>query len=146
MFGHDAILPIEVNLQTIRIAKQCELHGEDYWNVMFDELNELEQERINASENIVRQKESMSRYYNHRMKNKRFLLGNLVWKTILSFEKMPKTYGKWSQTWEGPYQITKIFSSNVYCLANVASEEIRSINGKYLKIYKPSMHEVKIPT
>ena len=25
VFGHDAVLPVEVNLQTIRMVKQCEL-------------------------------------------------------------------------------------------------------------------------
>ena len=113
---------------------------------MFDELNELEQESLDVLENIVRQKESMSHYYNNRVKNKTFQLGDLVWKTILQFEKKSRIYGKWSQTWEGPIQVTRVFSRNAYSLVDVASRaEIKSINGKYLKIYKPSMHEVKRP-
>ena len=98
MFGHNTVLFIEVNLQTIRVVEQCELPVEDYWNAMFYELNELKQERINALENIVRQKESISHYYNRRVKNKTFQLGDLVWKTILPLEKKSRTYGKWSQT------------------------------------------------
>ena len=113
---------------------------------MFDELNELGQERIDALERVVRQKESMSRYYNRRVRNKAFQLGDLVWKTILPFEKKCKTFGKWSQTWEGPFQIKKIFSGNAYGIVDVTSgAEVKSINGKYLKAYKPTMHEVKIP-
>ena len=78
VFGHDAVLPIEVNLQISHVAKQCELPFEDYWNATFDELNELEQERIDALENIVQQKESMSWYYNCRVRNKVFQLGDFV--------------------------------------------------------------------
>ena len=53
VFGHDAVLPVEVNLQTNLVVKLCELLVDDYWNAMFDELNELEQERLDALENIV---------------------------------------------------------------------------------------------
>ena len=48
VYGHDAVLPVEVNLQSIRLLKQDELPIDDYWNSMFDELNELE-----SQENIV---------------------------------------------------------------------------------------------
>ena len=88
---------------------------------MFDELNELKQESLDVLENIVRQKESMSHYYNNRVKNKTFQLGDLVWKTILQFEKKSRIYGKWSQTWEGPIQVTRVFSGNAYSLVDVAS-------------------------
>ena len=47
-----------------------ELLVDNYWNAMFDELNELKQESLDALENIVRQKESLSRYYNNCVKNK----------------------------------------------------------------------------
>ena len=53
MFGHDGVLPVEVNLQTICVAKKCELPVDDYWNALFNELNKLEQERLDALENIV---------------------------------------------------------------------------------------------
>ena len=44
VYGHDAVLPIEINLQNVRIARQDELPVEDYWNMLFDELNELQEE------------------------------------------------------------------------------------------------------
>ena len=79
----------------------------------------------------------MSRYYNHRVKNKTFQLNDLVWKTILPFEKKSRTYRKWSQTWEGPFKVTRVFFGNAYRLVEVVSGVvIKSINGKYLKIYK----------
>ena len=50
VYGYDAVLPIEINLQNVWIARQDELPIEDYWNALFDELNELEEERLNALE------------------------------------------------------------------------------------------------
>ena len=40
VYRHDAILSIEINLQNVRIARQNDLLVEDYWNALFDELNE----------------------------------------------------------------------------------------------------------
>ncbi|XP_072080932.1 uncharacterized protein [Arachis hypogaea] len=44
VYSHDAILPLEINLNTLRISRQNDLPVDDYWNVMFDELNELDSE------------------------------------------------------------------------------------------------------
>nr|KYP55932.1 Transposon Ty3-I Gag-Pol polyprotein [Cajanus cajan] len=43
VYGHEAILPIDINLQSIHIQKQNELPVEDYWNLMYDELISLEE-------------------------------------------------------------------------------------------------------
>ena len=54
-------------------------------------------------------------------------------------------YGKWSLTGERPYQIDKVYSGNAYKIVDIGtSQRIPSINGKYLKAYKPSIHEIKI--
>ncbi|XP_015970792.1 uncharacterized protein LOC107494250 [Arachis duranensis] len=60
VYGHDAVLPLEINLNTLRVLKQNDLPVDDYWNAMYDELNELDSERILALENIIRQKESVA--------------------------------------------------------------------------------------
>ncbi|XP_025628701.1 uncharacterized protein [Arachis hypogaea] len=87
---------------------------DDYWNVMFDELNELDSERVLALENMIRQKESVARNYNRRIKEKYFSIGELVLKVILPMEKKLKVLGKWSHTWEGPFQVIGLYSGNAY--------------------------------
>ncbi|XP_057746706.1 uncharacterized protein LOC130965971 [Arachis stenosperma] len=66
VYGHDAVLPLEINLNTLRVSKQNDLPVDNYWNAMFDELNELDLERILALESMIRQKESVARSYNRR--------------------------------------------------------------------------------
>ncbi|XP_057721398.1 uncharacterized protein LOC130935596 [Arachis stenosperma] len=56
VYGHDAVLPFEINLNTMRVMKQDDLPIEDYWNAMFDEMNELDNERIMALDNLVHKK------------------------------------------------------------------------------------------
>ncbi|XP_016199221.1 protein NYNRIN-like [Arachis ipaensis] len=136
VYGHDAVLPLEINLNTLRISKQSNLLVDDYWNAIFDELSELDSERILALDNMIRQKASIARSYNHRIKEKSFNIGELVLKVILPMEKKLKFLGKWSHTWEGPFQVIGTYSGNAYLIKDIESERvINSINGKYLKQY-----------
>ena len=68
VYGHDAILPIEINLQNVRIARQNDLPIEDYWNALFNELNELEEERLSSLEHLILQKKSIAKSCNRRIK------------------------------------------------------------------------------
>ena len=54
VYGHDTVLPIDVNLQSVGVARQDELPVDDYWNSLFDELNELNEERLYALAKIIR--------------------------------------------------------------------------------------------
>jgi hypothetical protein len=42
VYGQQAILPVEVNLDALRIAQQNKLSVVDYHNLMFDRLDEKE--------------------------------------------------------------------------------------------------------
>ncbi|XP_057760135.1 uncharacterized protein LOC130980476 [Arachis stenosperma] len=53
VYGHDAVLPLEINLNTLRVSKQNELPVDDYWNAIFDELDDLDSERILALDNVI---------------------------------------------------------------------------------------------
>ncbi|KAL1321631.1 hypothetical protein AAHE18_14G141100 [Arachis hypogaea] len=136
VYGHDIMLPLEINLNTLWVSKQNDLPVDDYWNAMFDELNELDSERILSLENMIRQKESVARNYNRQIKEKCFSVGELVLKVILLMEKKSRILGKWSHTWEGPFQVIGLYSGNAYQIKDIKSGNIiNSINEKYLKQY-----------
>nr|XP_025628487.1 uncharacterized protein LOC112721656 [Arachis hypogaea] len=63
-------------LSQVLWAYQNSPRVDDYWNAMFDELNELDSERILALDNVIRQKESVAQSYNHRIKKKSFKIGS----------------------------------------------------------------------
>ena len=146
VYGHDSVLPVEINLMSLRVQKQHEIPSEDYWAMMFDELDQLDEERLVACEHIIRQKETVARFYNRRIKSKSFLEGDLVWKVILPMDKKSKAYGKWSPNWEGPFEIEKVLSNNAYSIRKMGSGDAWSINGKYLKIYRPALSRIHIPS
>jgi len=60
-------------------------------------------------------------------------------------DKKMKFYGKWSPNWEGPYGVERVFLNNAYAIREIEkNSQIQTINGKYLKKYKPTIHEVSI--
>jgi len=42
-FGHDTVLPVEICLQSTRIQRQFEIHTDHYWNMILDELVDLDE-------------------------------------------------------------------------------------------------------
>ena len=142
-YSHDSVLPVEINLMSVRVQRQNELPTQDYWSMMFDELDQLDEERLLACENIIRQKEKVAKFYNKKVKAKVFSEGDLVWKVILPLDIKSKTLGKWSPNWQGPFKVVKVLSNNSYMIEEVGGLRlIKSINGKYLKKFRPSIYQV----
>jgi transposase InsO family protein len=67
VYGQQAILPMEVNLDALRIAQQDELLAVDYHNLMLDKLDEVSDERVKALGEIERDKLRVAKAYNKRV-------------------------------------------------------------------------------
>jgi hypothetical protein len=78
VYGQDVILPIEVNLNALRIARPNELLAVDYHNLMLNRLDKVSDERMWALGKIERDKLRVARAYNKRVKEKSFHVGDLV--------------------------------------------------------------------
>jgi hypothetical protein len=78
VYGQEAVLSVEVNLDALRIAQQNELSAVDYHNLMFDRLDEVSDERVKALAKIERDKLRVAKAYNKRIKEKSFQVRDLV--------------------------------------------------------------------
>ncbi|XP_020424491.1 uncharacterized protein LOC109950339 [Prunus persica] len=58
-YGHDAILPMEIAVQSLRIAHQHDLTGEDYSQAMLLELEELDASRIDTLNKLLAGKQAV---------------------------------------------------------------------------------------
>ena len=140
VYGQEAVLPVEVNLDAYRLAKQNDLNAMDYRKLMLDNIDEVTDKRILALNAIERDKLRVARAYNKKVKEKSFQVGDLVWKTILPLGTRDIKFGKWSSSWEGPYRIIKVIFGNSYMLETLQEERLpRALNGRYLKKYFPSV-------
>ena len=75
IFGHDAILPMEITMSAMRITRQNELTHSDYQDEMFVELDEIDEASTATLDSIVVQKQKVSKMYNKRIKENHLPLG-----------------------------------------------------------------------
>ena len=118
-FGHDAILPLEINVSSVRIQNQSGLHGEEYIQAMCQGIEDLDIARIEALGRIQEGKKAVALAYNKKVKLKTFEEGELVWKAILPLGAHVKGFGKWSPMWEGHFVISRILSKGGFYLADL---------------------------
>jgi hypothetical protein len=78
VYGQEAVLPVEVNLDALQIARQNELSTVDYHNLMLDRLDEVSDERVKALGEIERDKLRVDRAYNKKVKENLFQVRDLV--------------------------------------------------------------------
>jgi hypothetical protein len=77
-YGKEVVLPVEVNLDALRIVRQNELSVVDYHNLMLNRLDEVSDERVKVLGKIERDKLRVATAYNKRVKKKLFQVGGLI--------------------------------------------------------------------
>ncbi|CAN6699606.1 unnamed protein product [Malus baccata var. baccata] len=143
-FGQDAVLPMEINVSSVRIQNQFGLHSEEYIEAMCQGIEDLDIARIEALNQIQEGKKVVARAYNKKVKMKSFKEEDLVWKTILPLGAQLRGFRKWSPTWEGPFTVSQVLSKGGYYLADFEGKEQKHpINVKFLKKYCPTLWDVR---
>ena len=67
-----AVLPIEVNLDAYKLAKQNDLSAIDYHDLMMDNIDEVNDKRLKALKEIEKDNLRVARAYNKKVKHKTF--------------------------------------------------------------------------
>jgi hypothetical protein len=83
VFGQEAVLLVEINLQTCRVIKQGTPPAIEYTESMMDRIDEVPKRWLRALREIEKEKLSVARAYNKRVRERSFQVGELVWKMIL---------------------------------------------------------------
>ncbi|CAL2272385.1 unnamed protein product [Prunus armeniaca] len=117
-YGHDVVLPVEINVQSLRIERQSELSEEEYAKAIMKELEQLGPIRAKALNHLMVSKQAVARAYNRRVQGKTFEEGELVWRAALPLGAPVPEFGKWSPTWEGPFTVRKILGKGAYLLCD----------------------------
>src|SRR6185436_6074855 len=124
VYGQEVVLPVEVNLDAYRLAKQNDLSVVDYHDLMMDNIDEVSDKRLQALKEIEKDKLRVARGYNKKVRPKSFQVSELVWKTILSLGTKSNKFGKWSPAWEGPYKIVNVIFGNSYMVKTLQGERL----------------------
>ena len=141
-YGHDAVLPMEVIVKSQRVVSQNDLDIGSYHQAMNMELEELDETRVKALNQILLQKARVVKSYNKKVTIRRFDVGDLVWKVILPLKEKRKGTSKWDPNWQGPFRVHRVIGKGAYHLSDLNGYvQRRKINGKFLKPYVPSIWE-----
>ncbi|XP_059628796.1 uncharacterized protein LOC132271433 [Cornus florida] len=133
-YGHDAVLPMEMTIRSIRVAFQNNLTPADYNHAILAELEDLDEVRLNALYHIIAQKKKVMQAYNKKVKAKTFVEGDLVWQVKFSPGVKSLEYGKWTPNWEGPYLVKRVLIKWAYRLMDIDGGSYKHpVNGVYLK-------------
>jgi hypothetical protein len=99
---------------------------------MLDRLDEVSDERVKNLGEIERDKLRVGRAYNRKVKGKSFQVRDLVWKTIFPIRSRSNKFG--------PYRIEEVILGNSHMVQSIQGTSLpRVLNGKYLKMYYPSV-------
>jgi hypothetical protein len=144
VYGQEAVLPVEVSLQNLRITSQDYLLAKEYTELMMDKVDEAPESRLKTLEKIEKDKVKIAKAYNKRVVEKSFQVGDLVWTTTLPLGTRSGMFGKWLPRWEGPFRVIRVVPGNAYFMEDLEAHSLpKALNGKYLKHYYPSMWQVR---
>jgi hypothetical protein len=133
VYGQEAVLPIEIGLQNLKVIRQDSLSAKEYHELMMDKIDDVPQSRFKALQEIAKA-------YNKHVVEKSFQVGDLVWKMILPLGTRGGKFDKWSPSWEGSFRVIRVVLGNAYFMENLEGYSLsKALNGKYLKHYYPSM-------
>ena len=78
VYGQEAVLPVDVNLDAYRRAKQNDLSAVMYHDLMMDNIDEVTDVRLKALKEIKKDKARVAKAYKNKVKSKSFQVGELV--------------------------------------------------------------------
>ena len=113
-YGHDAVLPMELLVPSLRVSKQNDLNPQEYNKATMMELEALDGKRLQALDHIIIQKNKVARAYNKRVRRKSFEEGDLIWKVVLPIDSKDRKLGELSPSWEGPFKVYQVLLGNAY--------------------------------
>ncbi|KAI5349072.1 hypothetical protein L3X38_001959 [Prunus dulcis] len=133
VFGSEPVLPLEVQLPSLRVALQL-TNPDENANVRLAELEALDEKRLAAQQRLEIYQAQMAGAFNKKVNFRSFSIGDLVLTVRRPFVITRKMHGKFEPKWEGPYVITKVFSKGAYELSNSEGKCIYPcVNGKFVK-------------
>ncbi|XP_058722923.1 uncharacterized protein LOC131594738 [Vicia villosa] len=134
VYGMEAVLPVEVEIPSLRIMKDVELDESEWVQNRLDQLNLIDEKRLAAIGHGQVYQKKMRKAFDKRVRPQSYKPGDLVLKRIILPQGDPR--GKWTPTYEGPFVVQKVFSGGAMMLATMDGENFpHPVNADVVKKY-----------
>ena len=131
-FGTDAVVPVEVEVSSLRMVCYDEKNNDEGLKLALDCLHEV---REDTAQRMALYQERMMKYYNQRVKLNHFNPGDMVLWKVSQATKDPNE-GKLGPNWEGPYKVVRYSRRGSYYLEDTNGKPLpRPWNAEHLKKY-----------
>jgi hypothetical protein len=77
VYGQEAVLPVELNLETYRVARQEELSAREYAESMMMRVDEVHEDHLRALREIEKEKIRVAKVHNKKVRVRSFHIGEL---------------------------------------------------------------------
>ncbi|XP_049386460.1 uncharacterized protein LOC125850644 [Solanum stenotomum] len=134
VYGTEAVIPIEVEIPSLRIIVEAEIEDTEWVKSRLEQLALIDEKRFTSIFFGQLYQQRMARAYNKKVRLRNFEVGQLVVKGIISHQDEVK--GKFAPNWQGPYVIKQVLSKGALQLADMEEKAIDTIvNADSIKRY-----------
>ncbi|XP_019430087.1 PREDICTED: uncharacterized protein LOC109337544 [Lupinus angustifolius] len=122
VYGMEAVLPIEVQIPSLRVIMEAKLEDVEWVEARVDQLNLIEGKRLTTICHGQLYQRKIMKAHEKKIQPREFQEGELVLKKILPTHKDSR--GKWTPNYEGPYVVKRAFFGGALILTNMDSEDM----------------------
>ena len=124
VYGMEAVLPVKVEIPSLRILLQTQLDELEWAQAHYERLNFIDEKRLATQCDGQLYQRRIERAYNKKARPHTFQPGDLVLKKRII--ALSDSQGKFAPSYEGLYMVKKAFSGGAIILADMDGEEFRS--------------------
>jgi hypothetical protein len=119
----------------LRIAIQEGLSNEDNVRLRLEELEALDEKRLEAQQRLECYQARLCRAFNKKVRPRSFQEGDLVLAVRRPIIMSKRMGSKFLSKWDGPYVVQEVYTNGAYKIVDENGLRIGPINGKFLKRY-----------
>ncbi|KAL0430526.1 UNVERIFIED_CONTAM: hypothetical protein Sradi_0678600 [Sesamum radiatum] len=129
------VVPLEQQILSLKIVIQEGLTQEENARLRLEELEPLDEKRVEAQQRLECYKARLSRAFNKKVRSRSFQVGDLVLAMRRPIITTHRTRNKFTSKWDSPYIIKEVYTNGAYKLIAEDNLRIGPIQGKFLERY-----------
>ena len=102
----EAVLPIEIEMGSLRVTLEQQISETEWAQPRFDQLSLLDERGLRAADHVQAYQRKMARAFKKQVKPRPLQRGDLVLRVLRGLAGDPR--GKFRPTWSGPYIIREL--------------------------------------